>query len=271
MRAVAADGTASPWSEYAYATASGHTTALTSTPTTTPTSTSPASETATSTSTPTATASSYALSIPNLTAAATANGVLLTWEAVTGAVRYELWTWWDAGVGWQAIGGGNLTATTYTHTDVTAGTTYYYSIRALNSTGETSAWLEPYPSATALAVTGVGTSTPTPTSTATAAPGTSTLTPTPTVTATVSTDSVPTTPSLTVQATTKGVEMSWEAAPGAVRYELSVWWAPDPGWQPIGGGSLTGTNYTHGGRHRGDDLLLFHPCPECCRRGERMA
>ena len=33
-------------------------------------------------------------------------GIALTWNAVAGAVRYELWTWWDAGVGWQAIGGG---------------------------------------------------------------------------------------------------------------------------------------------------------------------
>ena len=79
---------------------------------------------------------------PNLTARATPGGVVLNWNAVAHAVRYELWTWWDAGVGWQAIGGANLTGTTWTHAAVNAGTTYYYSIRALNAAGDASAWLE---------------------------------------------------------------------------------------------------------------------------------
>jgi len=127
--------------------------------------------TVTSTATPTATSSASAeLSMPQLTARATGSGVELTWEAVSGAVRYELLTWWADDPGWQAIGGGSLTGTSYTHADVTAGRTYFYSIRAVNAAGETSAWLADYPTATARAATGAATATPTPTAT-TAAPG----------------------------------------------------------------------------------------------------
>ena len=173
-----------------------------------------------------------------MTAEATVRGIELSWEAAAGAVRYELETWWDVGIGWQPIGGDNLTGTTYTHTDVAAGTTYWYTIQSVNAAGETSGWLAVYPFATALAATGVETSTPT-------------LTPTsgpiemPTPTATASALTVPSVPELTVRATVGGVELSWEARAGAVRYELSTWWDAGTGWQSIGGDSLTGTTYTH--------------------------
>ena len=77
-----------------------------------------------------------------------AGAVELHWEAVAGAARYELMAWWDEAAGWQQIGGGSLTGTTYRHTDVTAATTYHYTISAVNAAGETSDWLQPYPSAT---------------------------------------------------------------------------------------------------------------------------
>ena len=176
-------------------------------------------------------------------------GVELSWEAAAGAVRYELSTWWDAGIGWQPVGGDNLTGTTYTHTDVAAGTTYHYSIRAVNAAGETSGWLLEYPSATALAATEAETSTstptPTPTPTATALAATEAETSTPTPTATASALSVPPVPELTARATVRGVELSWEAAAGAVRYELATWWDAEIGWQTVGGDNLIGTTYTH--------------------------
>ena len=192
---------------------------------------------------------------PGLTVAATTGGILLTWDAVPHAVRYELWTWWDAGVGWQPVGGANLTGTTWTHTTVTAGTTYYYSIRALNAAGDASAWLEPYPSATALAVTGAGTPAPTatatPTATSTPTPpaasgtATPTSTATPTDTPTAPAGAVPSTPRLTAAPTTGGILLTWQAVPHAVRYELWTWWDAGVGWQPVGGTNLTGTTWTH--------------------------
>ena len=57
----------------------------------------------------------------NLKARATERGVELSWEAAAGAVRYELITWWDQNLSWQAIGGDNLTGTTYTHTEGCGG------------------------------------------------------------------------------------------------------------------------------------------------------
>ena len=77
------------------------------------------------------TGTSETLAVPALTARATGtNTVELSWTAVTGAVRYELWAW-DSATRWQQLGGGSLTGMTYTHTGVMAGTTYYYSIRYL--------------------------------------------------------------------------------------------------------------------------------------------
>ncbi len=196
------------------------------------------SETNAQAQTPTATA----LSVPKLKAEATAHGVVLRWEAVSEAVRYELLDWWDTGTDWQPIGGDNLTGTSYTHTDVAAGTKYYYSIRAVNAAGETSDWQLDYASATAFAPAETETSTPTftPTATATTGPGTSTptITPTPTASALVA-------PALTAVATAQGVELSWEDAPDAERYILMTWWDVEIGWEPIGGVNLTGTSYTH--------------------------
>ena len=190
----------------------------------------------TETNAQTSTESAPALAIPALAAEATAHGVVLTWEAVPGAALYELMVWWNPEIGWQPLGGTNLTGTTYTHTDVAAGTKYFYTIRALNAAGETSAWLLDYASTTALAATEPGTSTPTPSPTATAAPGTSTPTPT---------ASALSIPALSAQATSGGVVLTWRAVPHALRFELLTWWDKETGWQPVGGTNLTGTTYTH--------------------------
>ena len=66
----------------------------------------------------------------------------MRWEAVTGAVRYELLAWTSAD-GFQEIGGDNLTGTSYTHSGFAADTTYIYAVRAVNGSGETSEWSEP--------------------------------------------------------------------------------------------------------------------------------
>ena len=178
--------------------------------------------TPTATNTPRPVASS--LTAPALTAQATAGAIELRWEAVAGAVRYELMVWWKGRTAWQPIEG--TTGTSYTHSGLTAGRKYFYTIRAVNAAGDKSGWLQkPYPSATV------------PTATATPTP-----TPTPQQDATESTLS---TPALTAQATAGAIELRWEAVAGAVRYELMVWWKGRTAWQPIEG--TTGTSYTHSG------------------------
>ena len=47
------------------------------------------------------------LSTPTLSAQAGENRVDLSWTAVTGAARYELWAWTSAG-GWQRLDEGTL-------------------------------------------------------------------------------------------------------------------------------------------------------------------
>ena len=146
-------------------------------------------------------------SAPTLTATPAAGAVELSWTAVSGAVRYDLWTWWDAAIGWQQIGGDSLTDTTYTHTEVTAGVTYYYAVRGMDAAGDAvSAWSDYASATTPLSGTAA-------TATATPAAG--------------------------------AVELSWTAVSGAVRYDLWTWWDAAIGWQQIGGDSLTDTTYTH--------------------------
>ena len=144
-RALNGSGEASEWSEYASATVAA-TQSSTAPPTPTPTAAALPAPTATATLTPTLTptVTVSVLSTPVLTAeAGEGEGTVeLRWEAVTGAVRYELLAWTSAD-GFQEIGGDNLTGTSYTHSGFAADTTYIYSVRALNGSGETSEWSEP--------------------------------------------------------------------------------------------------------------------------------
>ena len=158
-----------------------HTAAATVAPTRTPTATAgqPSDSSAAAAVDPTPTPSPTvvaALSVPVLTAQAAEDGVELSWTAVHGATRYELWVW-DSVNEWRQFGGDSLTDTTYTHTDPAVGTTYFYTIRAANADGETSAWSDYVSTATAIPVhTPTATATPTHTPTATAATATHTPT-----------------------------------------------------------------------------------------------
>ncbi len=80
-----------------------------------------------------------ALPAPELTVQATDDAVALRWSAVPGAARYALWAWESVNE-WQQIGGNSLTATTYTHSNLTAGTIYFYTVQAVTAGGETGAW-----------------------------------------------------------------------------------------------------------------------------------
>ena len=70
---------------------------------------------------------------------ATESVVELSWDPVPGAVRYVLWTHTDYG-GLQRLDNGALTATNFTHQGVAAGTTYQYTLRAVNSADGVGPW-----------------------------------------------------------------------------------------------------------------------------------
>ena len=254
--AVNADGETSAWSDYV------STATATATPTHTPTATATATHTPAATTgqpsdssaafaaepTPTPSPTVAGLTAPVLTAQAAEDGVELSWTTVHGATRYELLVW-DSGNDWRQIGGDGLTGTTYTHTDPAAGTTYFYTILAVNADGETSAWSDYVSTATA---TATPTHTPTATATATHTPAATTgqpsdssaasaAEPTPTPSPTVAVLSAPV---LTAQAAEDGVELSWTTVHGATRYELLVWDSVND-WRQIGGDGLTGTTYTY--------------------------
>ena len=186
------------------------------------------------------TESSTDLDAPELTAASTgSNSVSLSWNTVSGAVRYELWVWWDSDVDWQRLDGGGLTGTSFTHSVLSEGTTYHYAVRAIDATGTAGAWSE-YANVTVPEAL-MATSTPTSTPTATPeSPPASTPTPTPTA-------SNLSAPALTAKAGDSVVELTWTPVTGAVRYELWVWRDSASGWQRLDDGSLTGISFTHRG------------------------
>ena len=87
----------------------------------------------------------------------------LSWSTVSGAGGYQLIVWNGSG-NWQ-LGGGDLTGASYSHSEIAAGTTYYYTARAVNDS-EVGPWSEQVSGSP----TGAQTATSTPTPTATPAP-----------------------------------------------------------------------------------------------------
>ena len=254
--------TATPTHTPAATTTPTHTPAATVTPTRTPTDTTTPTHTAAATVTPTRTPTDTAgqpndssaaaavdptptpsptvvaaLSAPVLTAQAAEDGVELSWTTVHGATRYELLVWDSSDNDWRQIGGDGLTGTTYTHTDPAAGTTYFYTIRAANADGETSAWSDYVSTVTATATHTPAATAGQPSDSNAAAAADPTPTASPTVAALAA-------PVLTAQAVEDGVELSWTTVHGATRYELLVWDSVNE-WRQIGGDSLTDTTYTY--------------------------
>ena len=107
----------------------------------------------------------------------------VSWDAIEDSARYQLWVWTESDSS-QQLDDGDLTDTSFTHADLAVGTTYWYTYRAVFSSGDTSAWSD-YGSATvadALA-----------------------------------------TPVLTASLDGNAVSLSWEAISGATRYQLWAW------------------------------------------------
>ena len=133
----------------------------------------------------------------------------MRWEAVSGAARYELWMWQDEATGWQLIS-DTLTGTSFTHTERTAGATYYYAIRALDAAGQpVSEWSQNV-SATVPAASGTPPPAPTPTSTP---PAKATLPPG-SVLSTVLHEAA----DLTFEVPHNRI--TWDPVPGAIHYNL---------------------------------------------------
>ena len=151
------------------------------------------------------------LPAPSLTASMTgATTIELSWTSVSRAAGYELWVWWNDDLGWKRLGDGTLTGNSFTHAQLTVGRTYIYLIAAVDSGGTRGAWSE-YESVF-LPVQSRRLDPP------------------------------------VLNAMLKGstaVDVSWNMVPGAVTYQLWTWWNSDPGWQLLGGGSLTGTTHNH--------------------------
>lgn len=153
------------------------------------------------------------LSAPTVsTSTSGADSIVVSWNAVTGAAKYELWAWQNSEVGWQRLDDGGLTGTQYSHSQLSSGITYYYTIAGLDAQSKRGAW------STVVSAT---------------VPGTPNPLDTPSLTATSQ-----------ISAT---VELSWTEVPNASRYLLYTWWDPSLGWQKIDDGNLTATQYVHDG------------------------
>ncbi len=78
-------------------------------------------------------------SAPTNVTATPGNGqVTISWDAVSGATSYNIYWAIESGVSKDTYDGNieDITSTSYTHTVLTSGTTYYYVITAENSYGE---------------------------------------------------------------------------------------------------------------------------------------
>ena len=78
------------------------------------------------------------LAAPEITAAnvASSGKIRLTWEAVAGAVKYEIWRSAEKNSGFSRI--RTQKGTTYNDASAKAGTTYYYKVKAVDSAGNVS-------------------------------------------------------------------------------------------------------------------------------------
>ena len=81
-------------------------------------------------------------SLPGLIATAAAGQIQLNWNAVTGAESYHIIMWTDGQTDWERIGDPLSGSTTsYTHSGLTAGATYFLRIRVVVNSTE-SEWSE---------------------------------------------------------------------------------------------------------------------------------
>ena len=138
------------------------------------------------------------------TAKAGANGITVTWKQAEGAVKYRVYRQAAGESSWTTLT-SSATGTSFTDKKATAGVTYTYTVRGMNSANGLSA---------AYDKTGV---------TATALPATVTLG--------------------TAKAGANGITVTWKQAEGAVKYRVYRQAAGESSWTTLTS-SATGTSFT---------------------------
>lgn len=140
--------------------------------------------------------------------ASTPGQISLSWGEVSGAVRYQLWSW-DSSAGWRQLGGDDLTDTSYVDSDVVAGRTYHYQVCAFDGGGNRTCSAQQSVMAASAGTLAV-----------------------PDVTVTVDGPTA--------------ITISWDPVPGATAYVL--WsWDNVGGWRQPSGGDISGTSYSDTG------------------------
>ena len=176
------------------------------------------------------TSNTTTLDAPVLVARTSGDTIELTWSAIGDAARYELWVWWNSDTDWQQLDSGDLTETNFVHTEIEAGTTYFYLVRAVDSAGKIGLWSER-----------VSATTPTPP---------------PSISA----------PTLSTSASEGRIDLTWTEVVEAVRYELWSWTSAD-GWQQLDDGALSATSFNH--TDLADGVTFFYTIRSVNSEGEK--
>ena len=141
-------------------------------------------------------------------AKAVSGGIQVTWQAASGAAKYNVYRKDASNTRWVVI--GTVTGTSYTDKTVKAGVTYTYTVRGVSADGKT---LSP-----GYNKTGVSATMPT----VSAAPANVTLG--------------------SAKAVSGGIQVTWQAASGAAKYKVYRKDAVNTKWTVIA--TVTGTSYT---------------------------
>ena len=141
-------------------------------------------------------------------AKAVSGGIQVTWQAADGAAKYKVYRKDAANTVWRVI--ATVTGTSYTDKSGTAGTKYSYTVRGVAADGKT---LSPGYDKTGVSAT---------MSAASSAPANVTLG--------------------SAKAVTGGIQVTWQAANGAEKYNVYRKDASNTVWRVIA--TVTGTSYT---------------------------
>ena len=140
-------------------------------------------------------------------AKAVSGGIQVTWQAASGAAKYNVYRKDASNTRWVVI--GTVTGTSYTDKTVKAGVTYTYTVRGVSADGKT---LSP-----GYNKTGVSATAPKNTAPANVTLG-------------------------SAKAVNGGIQVTWQAASGAAKYKVYRKDASNTVWRVIA--TVTGTSYT---------------------------